>query len=169
MTNIIPIFETIRTESFITKVKRNVVNLFPCYRRGGGRIIFLSSDIKEIHVKIGLNWQTRNYVGSVFGGSLYAAIDPMYMLQLLWILGNDYIVWDRAASMKFVKPVKTTVYAKFEISDELINTIKTEVTNSGRYIFELPVTLQDKEGVVYYTATKQLYVATKEHHKLRQK
>lgn len=161
------IFTTIRHESFNTKLKRMLFNLFPSYRRGGGRVIFFSSDMKEIHVKVSLNWQTRNYIGSVFGGTLYAAIDPMYMIQLIWILGKDYVVWDKSAAMKFIRPVRTTVYGKFEISDELIDTIKTEVANNGRYVIDCPITLQDKHGEVYYTASKQVYIASKEYHKQR--
>lgn len=162
------IFETKRHENLVGKLRRILVNFFPCYRRGGGRIIFFSSDMQEIHVQVGLNWKTRNYVGSIFGGALYSAIDPIYMLQLLWILGKEYVVWDKSASMKFIRPVKSTIYAKFEISNELIDTIKTEVANNGRYIIDLPVTLQDKNGIVYYIASKQIYIASKEHHKQRQ-
>jgi len=162
------IFETTRHENLLGKIRRILVNLFPSYRRGGGRIIFFSSDVQEIHVKVSLNWQTRNYVGSVFGGVLYSAIDPIYMLQLLWILGKEYVVWDKSASIKFIRPVKSNVYAKFEISDELINTIKTEAANNGRYLINLPVTLQDKNGTVYFTASKELYIATKEYHQKRQ-
>ncbi|MCC2625937.1 MAG: hypothetical protein K0R14_1810 [Burkholderiales bacterium] len=162
------IFETSRHENLIGKFRRIAVNFFPCYRRGGGRIIFFSSDIQEIHVKVSLNWQTRNYVGSVFGGTLYSAIDPIYMLQLLWILGKGYIVWDKSSSMKFIRPVKTTVYAKFELSTELIDTIKTEVANNGRYLINLPVILQDKHGTIYFTASKELYIASKTYHKERQ-
>jgi acyl-coenzyme A thioesterase PaaI-like protein len=162
------IFETARHENLIGKTRRIFVNFFPCYRRGGGRIIFFSSDMQEIHVKVALNWQTRNYVGSVFGGALYSAIDPIYMLQLIWILGKDYVIWDKSASIKFIRPVKSTVYAKFELSDELISNIKAEVANNGRYLIHLPVTLQDKNGTVYCTASKELYIANKEHHQKRQ-
>ncbi|NNG27826.1 MAG: hypothetical protein HKM87_09895 [Ignavibacteriaceae bacterium] len=55
---------------------------------------FISVDLKEVYVKLGLKWITRNYVGSVFGGSIYEALDPIYMVQLLNILENKYVVWD---------------------------------------------------------------------------
>jgi len=35
----------------------------------------------------------ENYVGTIFGGSMYAAVDPVYMLMLIMNLGKDYIVW----------------------------------------------------------------------------
>ena len=64
------IFKTEKKEDFQSKIKKIRFNLFPAYRRSGGRVCFLSSDWKEIHIKIGLDWTTRNYVGSVFGGSI---------------------------------------------------------------------------------------------------
>jgi acyl-coenzyme A thioesterase PaaI-like protein len=57
-------------------------NRFPAYRRTGGKITYISHDLREIRVEIPLNWKTRNYVGTIFGGSLYAAVDPMYMIML---------------------------------------------------------------------------------------
>lgn len=162
-------FLTSRHENFISRVNRFVFNIFPAYRRGGGRVVFISSDWYEVHVKIGLNWTTRNYVGSVFGGSIYAALDPIYMLQLIKILGDDYIVWDKAATIKFIRPIKTKVMAKFELSYAIVQQILAETKANGKYVITLPVEFRDKGGVVYASATKDLYIATKEYYKNRQK
>lgn len=163
------LFVTEKKESFRTKMFRLLINLFPAYRRTGGRGCFLSSDYQEVHIKIGLNWKTRNYLGSVFGGSLYGAIDPIYVLQLLNILGKDYIVWDKSATIQFIKPVKGEVFGRFMIDDRLINTIKTEVAEKGKHIINLPVTLADKDEIVYFTATKEIYIASKEYYKQKQR
>jgi acyl-coenzyme A thioesterase PaaI-like protein len=118
------IFNTDKKENLRSKIKRFGLSFFPAYRRTGARICFISGDFQEVHVRLGLNWKTRNYVGSVFGGSIYAALDPVYMVQLINILGGDYVVWDMSAQIKFIKPVKKTVYARFLITDELLNNIK---------------------------------------------
>jgi len=81
-------------------------NLVPAYRRTGARISFISEDFKEVHLKLRLKWTTRNYVGTVFGGSIYGALDPIYMVQLINILGGKYVVWDKAATIKFIRPIK---------------------------------------------------------------
>ena len=65
-------------------------NLFPAYRGTGGRITYISGDLREVRVRIPLNWRTRNYVGTIYGGSLYGAVDPMYMIMLIRILGSAY-------------------------------------------------------------------------------
>ena len=70
------------TESLKTRLFRWWFNFFPAYRRTGGRITYIAGDLHEIRVKLPLNWKTRNYVGSIFGGSMYGAIDPIYMSEI---------------------------------------------------------------------------------------
>ena len=79
-------------------------NLFPAFRGTGGRVRFVSSDFREVSVELPLNWRTRNYVGTIFGGSLYACVDPFYMIMLIQTLGPEYVVWDKSASIRFRKP-----------------------------------------------------------------
>lgn len=160
---------TNRKESAVTRFYRFMFNIFPCYRGSGGRVVFISSNWHEIQVRLKLSWRTRNYVGSVFGGSIYGSIDPIYMFQLLKILGKEYIVWDKAATIKFIRPIKTTVYAKFEINNELINEIKLEVSKHGKYIVDLPVEYIDKDKLVYAISSKHLYIASKDYYKARNK
>ncbi len=70
-------------------------NLFPAFRGTGGRVTYVSDDFREVRVRVPLNWRTRNYVGTIFGGSLYGAVDPFYMIMLTQTLGPDYVVWDK--------------------------------------------------------------------------
>jgi len=155
------IFETDKRENLKSKVKKFVFNLFPAYRRSGGRICFLSYDWSEVHVKLGLNWTTKNYVGTVFGGSIYASLDPIFMIQLINILGSSYIVWDKSANIKFIRPIKSKVYAKFLITDEILADIKTKVNKNKKYDINLTTSFQDKNGTVYAEVIKTIYIADK--------
>src|SRR3954467_6939617 len=105
-------------ESWRTRIDRWGFNFFPAYRGTGGRITYLADDYHEVHVKLPLSWRTRNYVGTIFGGSLYGAVDPVYMIMLIKILGSDYIVWDKAATIRFKRPGRETLRAKFRIEPE---------------------------------------------------
>ncbi len=71
------------------------------YRRSTGNVFFVSEDLTTIKVKIPLNYKNRNYVGSMYGGSMSSATDPIFMVQLINILGDDYVVWDKEATIKF--------------------------------------------------------------------
>lgn len=148
---------------------RKLFNLFPAYRGTGARIIFISDDTKEIQIKIPKNWRTRNYVGTIFGGSMYAGCDPIFMLQLIHILGENYVVWDKAASIRFKKPGKDTLYAKFEITDLLIQEIKNKVKQFNKVDIPLTLELKDKNNIVHAEVDKVLYIADKSFYKSKSK
>jgi len=159
------LFETAREENLRSKLRRLAFNFFPAYRRTGGRISFLSEDWKEVHVRLGLNRATKNYVGTVFGGSIYGSMDPIYMVQLINILGGDYVVWDKSATVTFLRPIKGTVFAKFVITDEILNEIKSKVGSDNKCTIELPCSFQDKSGKNYAEVSKVLYIADKKYYK----
>jgi acyl-CoA hydrolase len=66
-----------------------------------------------VKVRIKLSYKNSNYVGSICGGSLLSATDPIFMIQLMNILGNKYVVWDKAAAIKFKRPAKEMCYVDF--------------------------------------------------------
>ena len=91
-------------ESWASRRMRWGFNFFPAFRGTGARVTYISGDFDEVRVALPLNWQTRNYVGTIFGGSLYGAVDPHYMIMLIKILGPEYTVWDKTATIRFRRP-----------------------------------------------------------------
>jgi len=150
------------TESLKTRLFRWWFNFFPAYRRTGGRITYIAGDLHEIRVKLPLNWKTRNYVGSLFGGSMYGAIDPIYMIMLIKLLGPEYIVWDKAATIQFKKPGQKTLYARFEISQEELVDVRRRLTTEPSLNRTYQVDLTDSDGEVYASFEKTLYMRRKE-------
>ncbi len=148
-------------ESFKSRKFRWMFNLFPAYRGTGGWVVFISDDFRQVRVKIPLSWRTRNYVGTIFGGSMYGAIDPIYMLMLIQILGPEYVVWDKAAKIRFKRPGKETLYCDFRVTQEEIDEIKrlAETEKSIDRIYELE--LKDKAGVVHALIEKTVYISKK--------
>lgn len=158
------LFETDKKESRKTRLRRLYFNFFPAYRGTGARITFISSGYSEIHVKLRLYWRTRNYVGTIFGGSIFGALDPIYMVQLINILGKDYVVWDQEATVKFLRPIDKTVFARFLITEELLKKIRKEVSMNKKIHLTLPVNFVDKQGTVYATVEKLLFISDKEYY-----
>lgn len=146
-------------ESFKSRRARWGFNLFPAYRGTGGRVTYISGDFCEVKVKLPLSWRTRNYVGTIYGGSIYGAIDPIYMLMLINLLGPDYIVWDKAAGIRFKKPGKSTLYAEFRIDQHEIDEIKRLAAHVRSIDRIYNVELKDKNGVVHALIEKTLYIA----------
>ncbi len=139
-------------------------NISPMYRRTGGRLITVSDDLKFVKIKIPLNYKTRNYVGSIYGGHMYSCVDGIYMVQLINILGNKYVVWDKSAQIRFRKPAKRTLFAEFLIKNELVEEIINEINLHKEKDFTLHVNLIDAKGVVYAQIEKVIYIASKEHY-----
>jgi uncharacterized protein YxjI len=109
-----------------------------------------------------LRFYNRNYVGTHFGGSLYSMVDPFYMLMLMNILGPDYIVWDKAASIRFKKPGKGVMKASFHLSDAQIAEIRAAADTQPKVEPQFKVVIKDAEGNTVAEVDKLLYVKKKE-------
>lgn len=142
-----------------TTLKR-FLNWYPPYIGAGVRVTDLSPDFRHATTRMKLTWFNRNYVSTHFGGSLYTMCDPMYMLMLLNILGSEYIVWDKAASIEYLRPGRTTVTADFCISDELVESLRAMEPNEKR-VFDLHVDVKDTNDEVVARVTKTEYVHRK--------
>jgi acyl-coenzyme A thioesterase PaaI-like protein len=136
-------------------------NFFPAYRATGGRIAYIAEDLREVRVRLPLTWRTRNYVGSIFGGSMYGAVDPIYMIMLIQLLGRDYIVWDKAATIRFRKPGRTTLFATFRIDDAELDAIRAAAAGGTPIDRVYTVHLVDADGAVHAEIEKVIYIRLK--------
>jgi len=148
-------------ESFATKIDRWKFNIFPAYRGSGARVLYISDDYRELRVKIPLSWRTKNYVGTIYGGSMYAGIDPIYMLMLIRNLSTDYVVWDKSATIRFKRPGKETLFAEFYLTQEELSEIKHQLQTQKSVDRIYTVELKDKNGKAHCIIEKTLYIAKK--------
>lgn len=149
-------------ESWATRTLRWKFNWFPAYRGTGARVTFIAADFTEIRIALPLSWRTRNYVGTIFGGSMFAAVDPMYMIMLIRMLGSSYVVWDKAGSIRFIKPGRDTLYATFSLDREELEAIRAAVDEDGRLEREFAIDLVNADGEVHARATKLISIRKKE-------
>jgi len=140
---------------------RWLLNIYPPYLGAGIRVLSVSPDLRHIRVRMGLRWFNRNYVGTQFGGSLYSMVDPFYMLMLMELLGREYIVWDKAASIDFVSPGKGPVFADLRIDDALLDDIRQHTSGGKKYLPRLQVDIRDAAGELVARVDKTLYVRLK--------
>lgn len=136
-------------------------NWFPAWRATGGRVIEVSKDLKRIVVALPLNRGTRNAVGTLFGGSLFATTDGLHPALLALNLGRDYIVWDKAGSIRYRKPGRTTLYGEFAIDDAEIAAVRHLVGRDGECERTYRVELKDFSGEVHAVVERTVYVAAK--------
>jgi acyl-coenzyme A thioesterase PaaI-like protein len=147
-------------ESLKTRVLRSLYNLWPCYFGTGVRVKYVASDYREMRIEIPLNWRTRNYVGTIFGGSMYGAVDPPYMLMLIKNLGSGYEIWDKAATIHFKKPGRSTLQARFVLDEKEIQLIG-ELALEGPVDRVYSIDLTDDKGVVCATVEKTVHIRKK--------
>ena len=128
----------------------------------GIRVIKISPDFREMEVKMKLRWYNKNYVGTHYGGSIYSMSDPFYMVMLMEILGKGYLVWDRNASIEFLKPGKTKMCAKFHVSDSVLEDILSKTKDGSPYFAKFGVDVTDTAGEVVAKVDKTIYIKKKQ-------
>ncbi|GJM10191.1 MAG: DUF4442 domain-containing protein [Lysobacteraceae bacterium] len=140
---------------------RLVMNAYPPYLGTGVWVKRVSPDYRELDVELGLHWYNRNWVGTHFGGNLCAMADPFYMLMLIPILGRDYIVWDKASCIDFVRPGRGRVYAEFRVTDQMLDQIKAATAEGEKYEPKYPVNIHDGNGECIARVEKTMYIRRK--------
>lgn len=146
-------------ESWRTKIDRLGFNLYPAYRGMGARVDYISSDYREIRCRVKKSLRTRNYVGTIYGGSIYGMVDPVFMLMLIKNLGPGYVVWDKAATIRFKKPGRETLFATFMIDQREIDRVVELVAEQRSLDRRYRVDVVDSRGVVHAEVDKTVYVA----------
>ncbi len=141
---------------------RRWINLWPPFLGAGIRVKYIAPDMKDADVEMRLRFWNANYVGTQFGGSLFAMTDAFYMLMLMANLGHDYIVWDKAATIRYRKPGKGTVRAEFRLSDSQIEDIREKLKSLPKYEPVFSVEVKDAAGVVIAEVEKVLHVRKKQ-------
>lgn len=140
-------------------------NLHPAFRGTGGRVVHVARDLRHIRICLPLNRKTKNIVGSIYGGSLFAITDGAHPMMLMAALGDAYIVWDKAASIRYRKPGYTTLYADFLLPEEEISAIRGALVEYPELERTYTVELKDRHGTVHTVVERTVYIAEKNHYR----
>ncbi len=141
-------------------------NLSPMYRRSTARVTHVSEDLLQVTVKLPITYKNRNYVNSIFGGSMFSAVDPIPMVQLINLLDKNYVIWDKSAEILFKRPAKEHLYAEFNYTLQELEEIKVQVAqqNEMEIIKITNLTNRDKTQV-FCQVKKTIYIADKSYFK----
>lgn len=148
-----------------SRVMRAGFNLHPAFRGTGGRVIFISPDLLQVRVCLPLNRRTRNFVGSLYGGSLFAVTDGVHVAMLLSTLSRDVVVWDKAAAIRYRKPAFCALYADFHLSTSELNQIAADLDEHHETSRKFTIELKDKAGNIYTVVERMVYIADKAFYK----
>ncbi|RVU42464.1 DUF4442 domain-containing protein [Lujinxingia sediminis] len=151
-----------RTRRAMTERLDLVLRLYPPYLGAGIRVRHIAPDYRHIRVEMPLKLTNQNYVGTHFGGSLYAMVDPFFMLMLLKNLGPEVVVWDKSATIAFKRPGRSTVHAEFRLTQEDIDKVWLALENQRVYEPVFEVEIRDQKGELVARVEKTLYIRRKE-------
>ena len=140
---------------------RLLMNLWPPYLFAGIRVTAIAEDFRHARVELRRHWFNRNYVGTQFGGSLFSMTDPFWMLLVMQSLGRDYIVWDKAGEIEFIRPGRSTVHAGFDLDEATIETIRAATADGQKYLHWFTTDVLDEAGELVARVRKQLYIRRK--------
>jgi hypothetical protein len=133
-------------------------SVWPPYLGAGIRVRHVAHDYRSVTVEVPLRWYNRNFVGTQFGGSLYAMADPFFMLMLVHVLGRDYQVWDKTGSIDYVAPGRGRVWARFELADDDLAQIRHMTATGDKHLHLFKVDIKDDDGLVVARIEKIVYI-----------
>ena len=139
-------------------VFKKMMNIYSPYLGAGIKVDQVDFKAGLIRATMPLTPLNKNFVGTQFGGSLYSMTDPFVMLLLMQKLGDDYVVWDKSASIDFIKAGSGTVSAEFHISDEEVATIKSLAQDGSAVFRDYTINICNKQGDVIAKVQKKLYI-----------
>lgn len=140
---------------------RRFINYWPPFWFSGIRVTHISADYREVEIELRERWFNRNYVGTHFGGSLFAMTDASYMVMLIQNLGRDYYVWDQRATIEFVSPGRGAVSAKFQLAEETLQRIREQTAGGEKYLPVFNVDIVDAENKLVARVERTMYVRKK--------
>jgi acyl-coenzyme A thioesterase PaaI-like protein len=138
------------------------MNLWPPLLFAGIRVLRLSDGERYARVRLRQHRWNRNYVGTHFGGSLFAMVDPFWMLLVMRALGREFIVWDKAGEIEFVRPGRGDVFAEFRLTDEHLDALRRDVERDGKALMWFDTDVVTAEGELVAHVRKQVYVRGKD-------
>lgn len=128
----------------------------------GIRVHWLDSELRAINVTMKLRRWNKNAVGTHYGGSLYSMADPFYMLMLIHNLGREYVVWDKAATIRFRKPGRGKVRVKFRLTEKDLAEIRARMETQEKYEPIFTVEIRDEAGELIAEVEKLIYIRKKQ-------
>jgi hypothetical protein len=87
--------------------------------------------------------------------------DPWFMLMLIERLGPGYVVWDKAGSIRFRKPGRGTVRARFALPGARVEEIRRAADAEGRVEPVFTAQITDAQGDVVAEVEKRISVRRK--------
>ena len=140
---------------------RLIMNVWPPFLFSGIHVTKISDDFRNVKVELRSHWYNKNYVGTHFGGSLFAMTDPFWMIMVLRNIGKDYVVWDKAGEIEFIKPGRGVVTTEFKLEESVLDELCAAAAGNEKVLRWFEIKIIDSQGELVAKVRKQVYVRLK--------
>lgn len=150
----------------LPKLFKWAFNLSPMYRRSTARIQSVSDDLSKICIRLPITYKNKNYMGTIFGGSMFSSVDPIPMVQLIYLTDHQYVIWDKSAEIYFKRPAHIDLHAEFTYTKEELKEIEERIKTEKEIVIVKTTQLTDKsKKTLYCEIKKTIYIADKSFYK----
>ena len=143
------------------RTMRWLFGLWPPFRAMGIRVREIAPDFRRVVVELRERMLNRNWVGTHFGGSMFAMADPFYMIMMMQALGREYVVWDKAGAIRFLKPGRGTLTARFEVTQAMVEEAMQRTAAGEKYEPTYSVDVVNAQGETVAYVEKTLHIRRK--------
>ena len=125
------------------------------------QIKHVSNNFSKIEVKLKHTFWNRNPNKAIWGGSIFSAADPFFPIMLKQIAlkcGYKTDFFTKSTQVKYLKPAKTDISFKFELSLEDINLAISDLSKKGKFEMWHEVEGVDETGTTCIIARIQSHL-----------
>ena len=140
---------------------RWLFRFWPPFRGMGIRVTEIAPDFRRLVVELHEQMLNRNWVGTHFGGAMFTMADPFYMVLMIQCLGRDYVVWDKAGAIRFLKPGRGTLTARFEITQAMLDETRARTSAGEKFEPTYAVDIVNAQGEAVARVEKTLHIRKK--------
>ena len=143
------------------KIVRLILNLFPPLLFNRISIQSIKKDFMEIKVRIRHSITNKNFHRTIFGGTIFSAIDPYFPIIYWQVFSRKKLpieVWIKRAEISYINPAETNLYLIFTLKEEDIQKALKGLQEDGRFQVWHEVEAVDENGIICAEAKVLVYI-----------
>jgi acyl-coenzyme A thioesterase PaaI-like protein len=146
------------SESWQSKLLRWRLNLFRPYRNSGARVTFIDRSFQIVRIRLPLSGATRNLYHSIFGGSMYSAVDPVHATMLMFHCGQEFAAWTKEARIQFRRPARSELTGEFILEDSIVAEVRGAIARDGKAEQSFHIDLVDCQGEICFSCDLLVHI-----------
>ncbi|MEB0260760.1 MULTISPECIES: DUF4442 domain-containing protein [unclassified Mucilaginibacter] len=124
-------------------------------------VVGFDKGFKGVRVKVFKSLFNKNYNGSIFGGTIFAAADPFYPVlfdRILKAPGSRFRIWSKSSRIDFLKPALSSLSFHIILTDADIEQALHALNTTGKYENAFPVEIYNTSNEVCAQLMNEVYI-----------